>query len=149
MATIRKFSDDDAALSVGSIITSRNRKYSDLSASFSYKPNTGDLYLTRDASSVKQAIRNLILTDYGERPFRPYIGSGVRGLLFELADDITNTLLRDAITRTIENYEPRARILNIVLDLQEESNYVLIRIEFQIVTSSGTLALEINLERIR
>lgn len=149
MATVRKFADDDASLNVGSIVTSRRRNYSDIDRTFTYKPTTGDLYLVKDAKSVKQAIRNLVLTDYGERPFRPYIGSGVRGLLFELSDDLTSTLLKDNIRRTIENYEPRARILNIKVELAPDENSLRVRIEFQVVTSSEVATLDVNLERIR
>ena len=149
MAVTRKFADDDATLGVGSIITSRSRNYSDLANSFTYNTNTGDLYLSKDAAAVKQSIRNLVLTDYGERPFKPYIGSGVRGLLFELADDTTATLLKDAIRRTIENYEPRARVLSLKVELQEERNHILVRLEFQIVNTTETVVLEVNLERLR
>lgn len=149
MATVRKFADDDASLNVGSIITSRSRNYSDINKSFTYKPTTGDVYLVKDANAVKQAVKNLILTDYGERPFRPYIGSGVRELLFELSDDLTSTLLKDNIRRTIENYEPRAKILDIKAELATDENSLRVRIEFQIVTSLETTVLDVNLERIR
>lgn len=148
MAT-RKFADDDASLNIGSIVTSRSRDYSDLDRNFLYKPTTGDLYLVRDANAVKQAIRNLISTDYGERPFRPYVGSGVRGMLFELADDLTAVVLRDAIYRTIENFEPRAKVLDIKIDLNPDENNLRVRVEFQVVTSQEVTFVDVSLQRIR
>lgn len=148
MAT-RKFADDDAALNVGAIITARSRKYSDLTLSWDYNSDTGDLYISRDAFAVKQSIKNLILTDHGERPFQPYLGSGIRGLLFELADDLTQIEIDRNCRRTIENYEPRTRILDIIVKAEPDSNNVSVRLEFQVISTTELVVLEISLERIR
>ena len=90
MATTRKFAADDGNLNVGSIITSRTRDYIDFDFDFSANTETGDIFKKKDANAVKCSVRNLILTDFYERPFQPFLGSGVAQLLFELSDDITN-----------------------------------------------------------
>ena len=72
------------------IITSRSVLYSDFDLAFIKHPNTKDVTILKDLDSVKQSIKNLILTSRGERPFNPNLGSGIRALLFEPADFFTS-----------------------------------------------------------
>ena len=60
-----------------------SRGYKDLSVSFKSNPSTGDFGIVKNENAIKQAVRNLLLTDLGERPFQPNIGSRIKGLLFE------------------------------------------------------------------
>ena len=67
MATRRVLSREDNNLT-SSIITARKVQYKDIDLSFTAKPN-GELYTKRDAAAVKQAVKNLILTNHFEKPF--------------------------------------------------------------------------------
>ena len=58
-----------------------------------------------------------MLTNNFERPFKPNFGANLRGLLFELADDITKYEIRSQIMEAVEAYEPRVRVNQI--DLQQ------------------------------
>ncbi len=89
------------------------QQFSDIDLKFTKNPNTGDISKRRGANSVKQAIKNLILTEYYEKLFKPGIGSNIRKLLFEPIDFITATRLETSIRTVIENYEPRAIFLNV------------------------------------
>ena len=79
----RKYSSDDANLNSGSIFTSRNRDYSDINMLFEANPNTGNIYKVKDAAAVKQAVRNIVLSNFYEKPFNIFYGSDLRNLLFE------------------------------------------------------------------
>ena len=149
MAAIRKFADDDAKLNIGAIIVSRSRNYRDIDLSFELNTATGDIFKKRDANAVKTAIRNLILTDFYERPFQPFIGSGIRGLLFELANDITNVQIEQNIRLAIENFEPRARILSLDIESTPDQNAIIIRLEFQVISTNEPVILELTLNRVR
>ena len=46
-------------------------------------PVSKDLALLKDEDAVKESIKNLILTDRGERLMQPYIGGNIRAMLFE------------------------------------------------------------------
>ncbi len=70
MATTRVLSNQDANQNTSAIITSRTRLYRDIDLSFTAKPN-GELYVKRDAAAVTQALKNLIQTNYFEKPFQP------------------------------------------------------------------------------
>jgi phage baseplate assembly protein W len=98
------FAVEDGDLQTRSLVTSRSRTYSDLDLTFTKKPS-GDVYKKTDAAAVKQAVKNLLLTTPGEKPFNPYFGGGLNSLLFELANDETNFLLTEYIKSAIDNLE--------------------------------------------
>jgi len=146
---VRKyFAAEDGDLQTRSLVTSRNRLYSDLDLTFTKKPS-GDVYKKTDAAAVKQAVKNLLLTNIGEKPFNPFFGGGLNDLLFELADDETNVLLTEQITSAIENFEPRAKLLSIVPNIQPDNNTARVKVEFQIVNTSETVTFETTVIRLR
>jgi hypothetical protein len=61
--------------------------YSDLDLLFKAHPISGDVTVKTDADAVKRAVKNIVLTNYYERPFKPSLGGNIRGLLFELDTD--------------------------------------------------------------
>lgn len=142
------FAAEDGDLQTRSLITSRNRTYSDLDLTFTKKPS-GDVYKKTDAAAVKQAVKNLLLTTPGEKPFNPYFGGGLNDLLFELANDETNFLLTEYITAAIENFEPRAKLLSIVPNVTPDNNTARVKVEFQIVNTSEIVTLETTVIRLR
>ena len=90
-----------------------SRQYSDLDLFFTKKSSNKDVNILSNITAVKRSVRNLILTNFYEKPFHPEIGSGVRGLLFENMTPLTSIALSQAVRDVIENYEPRARVENV------------------------------------
>jgi phage baseplate assembly protein W len=127
----------------------RQTPYADLDLAFRPNPVTGDINPIRDTEAIKRSVINLVLTSFFERPFQPEIGSGVRGLLFEPADPITMHSIEEAVNRTIENFEPRVRVLDITSDFQEDDNSYRLTLEFQILSSQQVVTTDIVLERLR
>ena len=130
-------------------ITARTSLYSDLDFAFTPHPNTGDITTLKDINSIKQSVKNLILTSPGERPFNPNLGSGVRALLFEPVDQFTALDLQEAITLVIENYEPRVNLIEVSVIDDADNNRYRIQIQFQIVTSLQTGDVDFYIERLR
>ena len=85
MAIRNAFAVEDKNLSVSTILTSRKVAYKDIDLTFKNKPS-GEVFKKQEAAAVKQAVKNLLLTNYGEKPFNPDFGADLRSLLFELAD---------------------------------------------------------------
>jgi phage baseplate assembly protein W len=148
MATTRVLSREDGKLNQSTLITSRKKDYSDIDLSFTAKPN-GELYLKKDAAAVKQSIKNLILTNYFEKPFTPFFGGNVSALLFELADDDIDIEVEDSIINAIETYEPRARIINIDVIAEPERNTIKVTLEFQVINSEEIITFTTSLSRLR
>ena len=81
--------------------------YKDLNLFFTKNPLTKDVSKVTDVQAIKRSVRNLVLTDRGERLFHPEIGGDVKGSLFENFTPIMEVELRSAIKNVIEIYEPR------------------------------------------
>ena len=122
--------------------------YSDIDLTFA-KRSSGDVYKKTDAAAVKQSIKNLLLTNLGEKPFNPYFGGGLSDLLFELADNDLDILLEDQITAAIENWEPRAKLISIVPNIQPDNNTARVKIVFQIISTSEEVVFETTVARLR
>ena len=99
-----------------------SRGFKDLSASFQTNPLSNDLIALKNESSIARSVRNLVLTIQGERPFQPVLGTGVNALLFENMDKLTASAIRSELRTTIENYEPRVEINEIIVEADFERN---------------------------
>lgn len=139
----------DATNGYSSTITARKTSYSDFDLAFKAHPNTKDVTILRDVDAVKQSVKNLVLTSRGERPFNPLLGSSIRKLLFEPVDAFTAMDLKEAITETIENYEPRVNLQLVDVVDDSDNNRYRVSVSFQIITSLETDNVQFYIERIR
>ena len=80
--------------------------------SFQVNPLTYDLIAIKNQTAIARSLRNLVLTSPGERFFNNGIGSRVNELLFETVDDLTASSIKSEIETTIQNYEPRVKLLS-------------------------------------
>lgn len=130
-------------------ITSRLPDYKDLDLDFIPHPATGDVVKKVGNDSIKRSIRNLILSNFYERPFRPFIGSNAQKLLFDNASSITQNLLKDAISEVINNYEPRVSLKDLVIEFDYDNNGYNVTLSYVILNRSEPVVTSIFLERIR
>ena len=93
--------------------------FKDLNITFKKHPVTDDVVVSRDASAIKQAIVNLLLTNKGERLMNPNYGSDIRRYLFEPLDYGTANQIKGNIRDTIERFEPRISVVR----LKASTNY--------------------------
>lgn len=144
----RAFAVEDGNLNTTSLVTSRNRLYKDIDLTFAKKPS-GEIYKKTDAAAVKQAVKNLLLTNRYEKPFQPEFGGDLNNLLFELVDNDTVYEIDGAIREAIKRYEPRARVRQIATNLQPDANSIGITITFQIVNTEEVVTLDTTITRLR
>ena len=130
-------------------ITSRRKGYSDLNLSLQLHPTRKDIIPLKDDAALKNAVKNLVLTSYYERPFHPELGGGVRGLLFEPADAITEIALREAIESVLVDHEPRINMVNVDIKNEADRNSYRITIGFNIKQDDSQAEVEILLRRLR
>lgn len=142
-------STEDGNLQGASLVTSRQRVYSDIDLSFALNTSTGDIFKKKDAAAVKQAIKNLLQTNRFEKPFRPDFGADLRGLLFELADTDSEDEIREQIEGTIARYEPRAIVKDLEVRFSLDRNAVRVRLEFGIRSTDENVTLETTVSRLR
>ena len=124
-------------------------KYSDIDLNFLRNPVTNDVSILQDAASIKAAVKNLILTDAGERPFNPTLGSSIRGLLFEPASPIIASEIEARIRTVLRNFEPRVKILQVNVVAIFDRNEFEVTIGFRMTGDTRTTVVQITLKRLR
>ena len=110
-----------------------SRSFKDVNISFSKNPVTKDTAVVKNENSIKQAIKNLVLTRPGEKHFQPEIGSEVYTLLFEPLDDFTAETIQDEIINTINGNEDRVSLESVICEVDEERNGFQVEIRYRIV----------------
>ena len=110
-----------------------SRGFKDLSASFQTSPLNNDLIALKNESAIARSVRNLVLTVRGERPFQPILGTGVSRLLFDNMDKLTASAIRSELRTTIENYEPRVEINEILVEADFEGNAFHVTLQYFII----------------
>ena len=130
-------------------ITRNVKQYRDLDLFFSKKTNK-DLNKVTDIEAVKRSVRNLILTNTFEKPFHPEIGGNVRGLLFENMTPMTSAVIARKIEDTINNFEPRARLVGVKAQPDRDFNGYVVSVYFYVANAPTELVeLDTFLERLR
>tara|TARA_Y100001972_G_scaffold66527_1_gene81153 strand:+ start:6514 stop:6960 length:447 start_codon:yes stop_codon:yes gene_type:complete len=130
-------------------IVSRKKPHRDLDLSLNIHPIRKDIIPLKDDAAVKNAVKNLLISNFYERPFQDDLGANLRGLLFEPVGVITNIELRDNIRFVLEKYEPRIEVLGIdIFDIFDTNSYR-IKVNFRIKQNNQSDAVEIVLRRLR
>ena len=123
--------------------------YADLDLTFNKLPGSKDVAMRYDDQSVISSVRNLLLTNFYERPFQPELGSNIRRLLFEPIDSIVASSLERQLQETIENFEPRVSIDSITAYAAPDENGYKVTLTFFILNSPNPVTINFFLERIR
>ena len=124
--------------------------FKDINMTFKKHPITDDLVVSRDASAIKQAIVNLLLTNKGERLFKPNYGSDIRSYLFEPLDYGTAQQIVGNIEHTVSKWEPRIEILNLDAVPNYDDNGFDVQMTYQIVgTDTPPVAVDFFLASTR
>ena len=124
--------------------------YSDFLNSFEQNPLTGALARVTNEDSVKQSLRNIVLTNVGERFYDSNKGSKIKQPLFELYDPSTVEIIRIQLGEAIAAYEPRAIIQDIRLQEDLERNGYYVTLIFSIINiPDQTFSLDLSIQRVR
>ena len=125
-----------------------SRTYKDFAYSFFANPMSGDVGKKTGANAVKSAIVSILKTNHNERMFQPEFGSNIRALLFEQMNPITEQRIKTEVENAVRNHEPRAEVLGITVDGQEEQNRYLVSILFNVSSEAEQQKLETYFDRV-
>ena len=131
-----------------SAVVSQRKPYSDLDVSLS-RDVTNDITPLKDIDAVKAAVKNLVLTSFGERPFQPNLGSAIKGLLFEPADRISIAVLRKSIVDVLRKNEPRIDSITIEVKDESENNRYMVDLGFRVISLNQEIDVSFYLQRVR
>lgn len=101
-----------------------SQSFKDISMSFQINPLNEDLIALKNEVAISRAIRNIVFTIPGEKPFAPNFGSNATAMLFENIDSLTAVSIKDEIEDSIRKYEPRVSLTNVeVIPNYDENSY--------------------------
>jgi phage baseplate assembly protein W len=128
---------------------SRIKDYSDLDLDFIANPITGDISKKTGPDAVARSVRNLVMTNYYDRPFRSQIGSNALKMLFENIGPLTAINLETAIADVVTNFEPRAKLIGVKVKADPDNNGYSAKIAFYVQNRPEPFQTTIFLGRIR
>tara|TARA_Y100001970_G_scaffold78786_1_gene100358 strand:- start:441 stop:854 length:414 start_codon:yes stop_codon:yes gene_type:complete len=124
-----------------------SRGFKDLAVSFNANPSTGDFGVVKNENAIKQSVRNLILTMFGERPFQRDIGSRVKALMFEPWDPFSVDAIKSEIFNCLSRLEPRIQVTGVGLRDESDINSVHVSIDYKIVGEPVSQNVDFLLEK--
>lgn len=137
---------------VATVFSPKTKKiaiYQDFKKDLEISPLSSDLTQNKDEDAVKESIKNLIMTDRGERLFQPDLGGNITAMLFENITPSVLKLIEDNVRDTIAIYEPRAEVTNVAVSSNIDDNVVRVNITFYIKNVEQPINLDVFLERTR
>ena len=129
--------------------TRNSRPFRDIDLDFGRNAITNDVNVVEDVIAIKRSVRNLVQTNFYERPFQPELGCGIRELLFEPFTPMTKVFLQRKIEEVLINYEPRIQLQNVAVDDDQDNNRLVVDIYFYVVGVPGPQQVSTFLQRVR
>ena len=126
-----------------------SRDFVDLNLDFTRNIVTNDIVKIEGVDAVKRSVKNLIQTNFYERPFHPELGCGIRELLFENFTPVTGIFIRRKVEEVITNFEPRARISQVAVNEQPDRNGIEVSVYFYVMNMPNPVSVTTVLQRIR
>lgn len=123
--------------------------YSDFTSDFDIHPDKKDLIQVTNEDAVAESIRNLLMTNRGERLMKPNVGSNIASLLFEPITPITQSVLQELVTNTITNYEKRAKLVRVVVSATPDMNSYTVTVVYSTINKADAITSTFILNRIR
>jgi phage baseplate assembly protein W len=130
-------------------LTNPDELYSDFLVNLNPHPVSGAVLRFTNEKAVTRSIRNLLLTNPGERLYQPDLGSGIRQLLFEPISDFTTNTLGRFIEDTISKYEQRAKVLAVNVIPEEDKNRYTVTIVYVLINKQEPVSITVTLQRVR
>ena len=128
---------------------SKNKVYSDLNLEFLQHPDRLDIIPLKDIDAVKQSVKNLVLTNFYDRPFHPEIGGNVSSKLFDPPDTITGIAIKSEILQVLNTFEPRINGLRVEVFSNTAANEIIVNIIYNVIYLQMTSEVTFNLQRLR
>ncbi|HET7487970.1 MAG TPA: GPW/gp25 family protein [Acidimicrobiales bacterium] len=82
--------------------------------------STGALALVSDDQEIREAIRLVLGTAYGERPMRPEFGCAIHDMVFAPSNPDTAGRVAYEVRRSLERWEPRIDVESVDVTFDSE-----------------------------
>ena len=104
--------------------------------SLPFNGSTGFNSTYTTADQLKTNILSFLLTNRGERLYRPNFGANLRSLIFEQQTSFTIDQLSSIITSQVENQFPGVTVLDVNIDSQPDFNTINVSVSYGVANTN-------------
>ena len=130
------------------INSATKESYTDVDIMFTAHPVSKDVTTKKDADAVKRSVRNILLTNNYERPFKPNFGANLRGQLFELQGIGAKRRIVGDIKEALYALEPRVRNVRVAIG-ENNRNNIDVMVQYDIINGLGRDSIDFTVTRVR
>ena len=110
-----------------------SKSFRDFSLTFEKNAVTNDILALKNEAAIKESVKNIVLYNFYEKPFNPFFGGNIIGLLFENSTPSMELEIKNRIEQSIETQEPRVTAVTVDVDFEEDQNELQVEITYLIL----------------
>ena len=110
-----------------------SKSFRDFSLTFEKNAVTNDILSLKNEAAIKESVKNIVLYNFYEKPFDPFFGGNIIGLLFENSTPTMVLEVKNRIERSIEIHEPRVTAVSVAVQFEESRNELNCQIQYLIL----------------
>ena len=99
-----------------------SKSFKDFSLTFEKNAVTNDVLSLRNEAAIKESVKNIVQYNFYEKPFDPFFGGNIIGLLFENSTSTMELEIKNRIEESVEVYEPRVTAVSVDVDFEPDRN---------------------------
>ena len=110
-----------------------SKSFRDFSLTFEKNAVTNDILSLKNEAAIKESVKNIVLYNFYEKPFDPFFGGNILGLLFENSTPTMVLEVKNRIEQSIEIHEPRVTAVTVEVQFEENRNELNCKINYLIL----------------
>ena len=110
-----------------------SKSFRDFSLTFEKNAVTNDILSLKNEAAIKESVKNIVLYNFYEKPFDPFFGGNIIGLLFENSTPTMVLEVKNRLEQSIEINEPRVTAVSVAVQFEEDRNELNCKIQYLIL----------------
>ena len=110
-----------------------SKAFRDFSLTFEKNAVTNYILSLKNEAAIKESVKNIVLYNFYEKPFDPFFGGNIIGLLFENSTPTMVLEVKNRIEQSIEIHEPRVTAVSVTVQFEEDRNELNCGIQYLIL----------------
>ena len=110
-----------------------SKSFRDFSLTFEKNVVTNDILSLKNEAAIKESVKNIVLYNFYEKPFDPFFGGNIIGLLFENSTPTMVLEVKNRIEQSIEIHEPRVTAVSVTVQFEDDRNELNCKIQYLIL----------------
>ena len=110
-----------------------SKSFRDFSLTFEKNAVTNDILSLKNEAAIKESVKNIVLYNFYEKPFDPFFGGNILGLLFENSTPTMVLEVKNRLEQSIEIHEPRVTAVSVQVQFEEDRNEMNCEIQYLIL----------------